>query len=104
MGEWSRARSAGSSMAVLGQAGEAPVVGPAAAHHADVADIGGQGGPYGGHVELRFVGEHADGVERAEGRPDALEQAVGPVDDDLVGHRERARVANTSRASHTVTR
>jgi hypothetical protein len=35
---------------------------------------------------------------------DPVEEAVRPVDDDLVGEGNRALVANTSRASHTVTR
>ena len=38
------------------------------------------------------------------GAADLGEVAVGPVDDDLVGHREPGRVANTGRASQTVTR
>ena len=59
----------------------------------------------GGHVELGVVGEHADGVARAEAVADLGQVAVGPVDHDLVGHAGTASlVANTSRASHTVTR
>ena len=40
----------------------------------------------------------------AELGADLVEVAVGPVVHDLVGHREPRTVANTARASHTVTR
>ena len=55
-----------------------------------------------GHVELRVVGEHADHGARVD-RPASCEVSVRPLDDDLVGIREARRVANTGRASQTVT-
>ena len=61
------------------------------------------GGQSAGTSNLRVVGEHADGVARAEVGIDRVEVAVGPVDDHLVGLGNRGAVAKTSRASHTVT-
>ena len=43
-----------------------------------------------GTSNLCVVGQHADGVGHPQWRTDPLQQAVGPVDDDLVGHREAA--------------
>ena len=40
------------------------------------------------HVELGVVGEHAHRVARPELGTDLLEVAVGPLVDDVVGHRE----------------
>jgi hypothetical protein len=62
--------------------------GAAGAHGAEVADVGRQGGHQRGDVELGVVGEHADRVAGAEVGPDLVQQAVGPVHDDLVGQRE----------------
>ena len=56
------------------------------------------------HVELRVVGEDAHRIARAEIAAELVEHRCRPVDHHLVGHREAAAVANTSRASHTVTR
>ena len=63
-------------------------VGLARAHRAEVADPGRERPDDGGHVELAVVGEHAHRVTRAEVVADLLEVAVGPLVDDLVGHRE----------------
>ncbi len=37
------------------------------------------------------MGQHAGRVARAKVGADLLEVAIGPVDDDLVGHREAGR-------------
>ena len=88
IGAMIRARSTGSVDAHLGQPLHPLGVGLPRAHHAEVADSVRQRALDGRHVELVVVGEHADGVAWTERRADPLEQAVGPVDDDLVGHRE----------------
>ena len=72
----------------LAQPLDAVGVGAPAAHGAEVADVGGERGDDGRYVELVVVGEHAHGVARRERAADLLEEAVGPVDDDLVGQRE----------------
>src|SRR5688572_1123092 len=64
---------------------------PPAPHRPEVADLGPQRRLDGGHVELVVVGEDAHGVTRTERLPDTLEQAVRPVDDDLVRQREPLR-------------
>src|SRR5437868_6859819 len=70
-----------------------PLVGRApAAHGTEVADLRAQRGLDGRHVELVVVGQHADGVARSEAVADALEQSVGPVDDDLVGEGEALQI------------
>ena len=63
-------------------------MGGPAAHDTEIADIGTQRRDDGWHVELRVVREHTHGVGRAEAVTDALQQAIRPVDDDLVGQRE----------------
>ena len=50
------------------------------------------------------MGEDADGVARAEITADVGKQPIGPIDDEIVSHWEALVGANTSRASHTVTR
>ncbi len=79
----------------------APAVGLARAHRAEVPHAGRQRADDRRHVELAVVGEHADRVARTELVAHLLEVAVGPLVDDLVGHREalpggehRARVAH----------
>ena len=91
MGARRRARSSGRSMPSSARRLEAAFVGAAAPHHAEVADLGGQGAHDGRDVELGVVGEHADGVERAEAGPDLVEHLLGPVDHHLVGGREAGR-------------
>src|SRR5205823_12332169 len=66
---------------------------------ADVAGVGGQRALERGHVELEVVGHHADGRTRVDRR--LLEEAVGPLERELVGvrealarHERRARVAD----------
>ena len=66
----------------------AVVVGSTAPHHADVADLRLQRCGDGGDVELGVVGEDADGVARAEITADVGKQPIGPIDDEIVSHRE----------------
>ena len=54
-----------------------------------------------GTSNLRVVGEHAHRVARPELVADLGEVAVGPVVDDLVGHREPLRRSRTPRARRT---
>ena len=62
-----RARPASSTPASRSRA-DAVGVGAPAAHGAEVADVGGEGGDDGRHVELVVVGEHADRVAGRERR------------------------------------
>ena len=88
IGDISRSRSAGSVTPDLGESLHPFGVGLAAAHHADVADVGGERPLHGGHVELRVVGQDAHGVARSELGAVLVEHRGRPGDLDLVGHRE----------------
>ncbi len=73
----------------------------AAAHHADVGGLGGEGALDRGHVELGVVGEDAHRIARPEQVPRALEQRARPGHDDLVGHGEAALGReNLARVAH----
>ena len=93
---------------VLGQAdlaepGQPVVVRPPAAHRPDVAGRGAQRHLEQRHVELGVVGEHADDRPLVHVLPGQV--PVRPVGHHLVRVGEpRLRVANTGRASQTVTR
>ena len=91
IGAMMRSRSSGVGDADLGQALHALVVGLAAAHHADVADPAGAARPAmaGTSNFGSWVSTHTASRGPSVG-PTPLEQAVRPVDDDLVGHREAA--------------
>ena len=78
----------GLGRAGVGQTLEPLLVGGAAAHHADVADLRGQRALHGGDVELGVVGEDAHRVAGAERGAVGLEHGARPTDHDLVGHRE----------------
>jgi hypothetical protein len=76
------------------------------AHRADVGDRQPQRDLQQRDVELRVVGEHAQhgALVDPAGVDLGLQVAVRPLDDDLVRVGEALGVANTGRASHTVTR
>ena len=65
-------------------------MGPTGTHHADVADLGVQGGDDGRYVELVVMGQHAHRVALAQVLTDPLEQPMWPVDHHLVGRRKPA--------------
>ena len=99
IGDISRSRSVGVD-ARLEQALQPLGVRRAAAHHADVADVGGQRGLHGRDVELVVVGQDADRVARPERRAAALEQRPGHDTTTSSAIGKRRRVAKISRASH----
>ena len=67
------------------QAFQAPGMGTARAHGAQVAHPGAERGDDGGHVELVVVGQHAHGVTRPQVVPGPGQVGLGPLHDDLVG-------------------
>ena len=88
----------------LAQAHDPAFVGAARAHRADVADLGLHRGDDRGHVELVVVGEHAHDVALGEAGADLAEVRSGQVFTTSSAIGNRCTVANTARASHTVTR